>query len=215
MKNHGTERRLLACGRVTANRNKRDPRLDGARITDREHQYAVLQPFVLLDEDPKRCGISLAHTTNDDNQQPQAVFELRPDDVKHPGNKALCDWLERTINHSTPLDPNLAKNERGSNERESVIANTVKVDADANSEEYEVVKIQEVLKAQRREQELVNQFVASLQRRDVTVDRLRYFSATGVFFCDVYVSRRGHLIEAKSSTSREHVRMAIWRVTRL
>jgi hypothetical protein len=204
MKNHGAERRLVACGRVAANQDKRDPRLDGAGITYREHQYATLQPFLPLDEDPRRCGISFADTTHDGDQQPRAVFELRRDDVTHPGNKALCDWLQTQIDSSGQSGSNSTKNQGA-----SVVANSVKVDADANSEEYEIVKAQELLKAQRREQELVNLFVASLHKRNIMVDRLRYISATGIFFCDVYVSRRGHLIEAKGSASREYIRMAI------
>jgi hypothetical protein len=204
MKNHGSDRRLVACGRVTANHNKRDPRLDRAGITNREHQHVICNPFYPLDEDPKRCGISLANTTHDGNPQPPAVFELTPADMTHPGNKALCDWLQRTIDGSRRLGSNSTKSER-----ESVIANAVKVDPDANSEEYEVMKKQDILKAQRRERELVNQFAASLQKRNIMVDSLRYVSAKKIFFCDVYVNRRGHLIEAKGSASREHIRMAI------
>jgi len=203
MKNHGANRRLVACGRVEANFQNPDGRVDDSVLRDHS-QYAKLSPFLSLDEDPTRCGIPLRDTLHDGNPQPPAVFELQPGAPGHPGNRALCDWLGRKLSRAPAQRGNA-----GGNQQTSVIANSVMVDADANSEAYEVTTRKQVIEAEKREQQLVNQFVALLDRRGITAERLRYSSTEGIFYCDVYVTDQAHLIEAKGSTSRGDIRMAI------
>lgn len=200
MRNHGAQRRLVACGKVILNQPTSDP-----RVRDLRHsQFAQLDPFLPLNEDPADCGISLTGTSHDGNPQPPAIFELDPDDPRHTGNRALCAWLDRQLNGA-------AARRRGgaANPSNTVTANSVRIDADANCESYEVANREQVIRAQRDEQQLVNEFVAALRRRRISAERLRYTSGEGIFYCDVYVGDRGHLIEAKSSTSREDIRMAI------
>jgi hypothetical protein len=204
MENHGANRRLVACGRVQENFPTRDQRVDDSALRYRHSQYATLSPFLSLDEDPTRSRIPLRETLHDGDPQPRAVFELTPEDRNHPGNKALCHWLDRKLNRAPAQQENA-----GGNQATSVIANSVRIDTDVNSESYEVAKQKQVIEAERREQKLVNEFVAALTKRKRSVERLRYTSSEGIFYCDVYVSDRGHLIEAKGSTSRGDIRMAI------
>jgi len=202
MENHGANRLLVACGRVEANFRTRDQRVDDGALTDGHAQYATLNPFLPLDEDPTRCGLPLRDSLHDGDPRPRAVFELKPKDQNHPGNQALCAWLERMLNHAPA-------HRSGASQPTSVIANSVRIDADANSESYEVANQKQVIEAEKREQQLVNQFVALLDRRGITAERLRYSSTEGIFYCDVYVTDQAHLIEAKGSTSRGDIRMAI------
>jgi hypothetical protein len=204
MEHHGANRRLVACGKVEGNFTRRNQRVNDSALKDRHTQYATLSPFLPLDEDPTRCGLPLKDSLHDGDPRPRAVFELKPEDQKHPGNQALCDWLERTLSQALALGRNA-----GPIQPTPVIANSVGIDADANSESYEVAKQKQVIEAERREQQLVNEFVAALTKRKKSAERLRYTSGEGIFYCDVYVSDRGHLIEAKGSTSRGDIRMAI------
>jgi hypothetical protein len=197
MEDHGANRRLVACGRVEHNFARRDRRVHDNHLPSRHYQYVTLNPFLPLDEDPARNGLDLTGTLNDGNPQPPAIFELVPDDQRHPGNRALCEWLDPQLNGAAANPPN------------AVTANSVRIDANVNCEPYEVANRQQVIRAKRDEQRLVNEFVDALGRRQISAERLRYDSGEGIFYCDVYVGDRGHLIEAKSSTSREDLRMAI------
>ncbi len=204
MRDHGANRRLVACGKVERNFARRDRRVDDRALRYRHTQYATLNPFLPLDEDPTRCGLPLEDSLHDGNPQPPAIFELDPDDQRHPGNRALCAWLDRQ------LDGAAARRRGGAaNPPNAVTANSVRIDANVNCEPYEVANRQQVITAKRDEQQLVNEFVDALRRRQISAERLRYDSGEGIFYCDVYVGDRGHLIEAKSSTSREDIRMAI------
>ena len=128
MTNHGAGRRLVACGRVTDNRTTKDP-----RVPELGHsQFAQLHPFVSLNEDPAQNGISLKGTPYDGNNQPWAVFELRRDDMKHPGSKDICDWLDRKLRNSR------SGSLRNGKAPTHVIANIVNAGIQANAEGYQV-----------------------------------------------------------------------------
>jgi hypothetical protein len=195
MKNHGAGRSLVACGRVKDNRAAKDP-----RVSDLEHsQFARLQPFVPLDDDPTQNAISLKGTLFDGNPQPPAVFELRRDDTRHPGNSDLCGWLDRRLKSS----------QRGrlthGRESDRVIANTVRIGSPAKTDGYEVRTRRQVIQAIRREERLVQAF----QRTRKGMDRKRYKTGEDIRYCDLYDPKKRYLIEAKASTRREDVRMAI------
>jgi hypothetical protein len=71
--------------------------------------------------------------------------------------------------------------------------------------EYEVRSKSEVARAKRHENELVNAYLRWIEGQNrrlegVTFDRLR---------CDVYEPDRNNLLEAKCSTKREYIRMAV------
>jgi hypothetical protein len=72
-----------------------------------------------------------------------------------------------------------------------------------------IVPTQEQTIRVRREQELVLEYGRYLKELGLTVSRLRLPLEETTLVNDVYVEERGQLIEAKGSTSREAIRMAI------
>jgi hypothetical protein len=199
MTNHGASRRLVACGRVKDNRANDDPRVPDLRHS----QFAQLHSFVPLNEDPAKNGISLKGTPFDGSNQPWAVFELRRDDPKHPGNSNLCDWL----------DQKLRKSQRGRPAQKKaparVVVNTVSAGSQANTEGHQARTKKQLMQAIHREQRLVQDFQRILRRKGMDPDRRQYKTDEDVLYCDLYEPTRKHLIEAKAWIRREDVRMAI------
>jgi hypothetical protein len=183
MENHGAQRRLVLCGTVAQASRARDPRIDDSALKHGHSQYVKLSPFASLDENPARCRAPLKNTLHDGNPQPPAIFELKRYDRKHRGNEALCAWLDNILGRARVPH---AKAE--AHQADRVKVNFVRIDGDANAESYEFTKQKQIVEAQKREQELVNQFVASLAKRRIPVERLRYSSGEGVFYCEVYVT---------------------------
>jgi hypothetical protein len=200
MRNHGAQRRLVACGKVRLNKPTSDP-----RVRDLGHnQFARLDPFLPLNEDPADCGISLRDTPYDGNQQPAAVFELRPDDPKHRGNVQLCNWLTKKLAKAPATGKSVAKATAG-----SVTANAVSTDGEANTEGHQVKTKKQMIVALHRENKLVKQFRQALEKKGRDTTRLRYVAGGNTLYCDVYEPDKRHLIEAKGSATREDIRMAI------
>lgn len=195
LQNHGNNRCLVACGRVQSNHPRSDPRAPGA------NQFARLRPFLPLDEDPTAYGISFKGTKHDGNRRPPAVFELVRDDPDYPGNAKLCAWLDRTLSNTE--ETTLEDNSGG------VIANTVSTDGETNTEGHEIRTKARMIKALHRENKLVTEYRRALKKKGNETIRLRYLAGTDTLYCDVYEPRRRNLIEAKGSTNREDIRMAI------
>jgi hypothetical protein len=199
MTNHGANRRLVACGRVKKNQAKEDPRVPGLQ----HRQFMQLHPFVSLNEDPSENGISLMGTPFDGNNQPSAVFELRRDDPKRVGNSKLCDWLDKRLGKTQIKSP--------ASKRASplVTVNTVRAGTLANAESHQYETEKQVIEAIHREQQLVDAYQRLLRKKGGDPDRRRYKTSEDVLYCDLYEPQRKQLIEAKASTRREHIRMAI------
>jgi hypothetical protein len=198
MANYGINRRLLACGKVSEIFNRRDTRIDRSE-EHRHSQYATLEPFVELDEDPKDCGISFKGTLNGNNPQPKAVFELDPTDPKNPGNQILCNWLKKKVNSSSQSKEGI--------DTGVVIAKFVSI-AESNTEEHQVKTEKKVRIARHQEVQLVEDFTKFLKKKGRVVKRIRYSIGTALY-CDAYEPERKHLIEAKASANRLDIRMAI------
>lgn len=76
-------------------------------------------------------------------------------------------------------------------------------------EGYDVASRQIVARAERREFRLVRDYVAALAAQGDDIMRYRLPVDTGSLYCDVFNETRRQLIEAKASTDRGSVRMAI------
>lgn len=203
MKDHGANRRLVACGTVRTNVKNIDRRVDDEAPTGHS-QYVTLDPFLSLDEDPRRCGIPLIRTSQDGNPQPPAVFELSPDDPNHPGNVELSNWLKKRLGKASATGKSGAKASLA-----SVTANTVSTDGEGNTEEHQVNTKKQMTMALHRENKLVKEFRQALKKKGRDTTRLRYVTGGNTLYCDVYDPDKRHLIEAKGSVSREDIRMAI------
>jgi hypothetical protein len=154
MAEHGIYRRLVACGKVSKTFSKRDARVDDSSLKNRHSQYATLDPFVELDEDPLDCGFVFNSTRHDGNPQPRAVFELVPDSTKYPGNRALCDWLKKKVNHSSQAENGI--------DAGVVIAKFVSI-AESNTEEHQVKTEKKMRIARHQEEQLVKDFIGFLK----------------------------------------------------
>jgi hypothetical protein len=94
------------------------------------------------------------------------------------------------------------------------LVQTVPVEA-SNVDRYVVQReVAEPTEALRTEALLVGRYVEWLdRRRGATVDRQAIPTAAGrLMYTDIYVRETGELIEAKSSSSREHLRLALGQI---
>ena len=200
MLNHGADRKLVACGRVLSNHPKRDK-----RVTDLGHsQFAPLEPFKELDEDPSRSGISFKNTPYDGSPKPPAVYELSRADPYHPGSAKLCGWLDRKL-----AQGKLRIGHTKKKASTSVTAHTIETPGDPNPEGYDFrTKIQRI-RAIRREGKLVGKFRLALERQGRKAVICVYSAVPAPLRCDLYEEKKRHLIEAKATSDREDVRMAI------
>ena len=130
----------------------------------------------------------------------RALFSLKPDNRKH---KKICDWLEKKLKQAgekpsvadKPKDERKAKNER------IVIADLAK-----NPQlSFTYKKDRQRVNAIRKETKLVEDYRKWLKERSRKLEQVK----CGRLLCDGYEKEGKKLIEAKSSTKREHIRMAV------
>lgn len=197
---HGNRHQLVACGRVTSNKRATDPRVEGLGHS----QFATLDPFEPLDEDPKRNGISFKATSYDGAAVARAIFELRRDDTRRTGDAKLCDWLDQKLERGKG---------RAANARNSlptmVTVRLAKADFESDHEGYDVCTKERRFQALLREKKLVREFTLALRKQGRETSTCVYCTASTVLCCDVYEQKKRHLIEAKASCRREDIRMAI------
>ena len=148
-----------------------------------------LSPFFPLSREPK--GLHLMNVLG----HKMALRELNE---KRENDKIIIDWLSNRLvatrggEQAPPVTPNIP------NSRRSWLLHQSEL-------EYEVRSKSEVVHAKRREAELVNAYQRWIE---VQERRLEVASFNGLR-CDVYEQDRQNLLEAKCSTKREYIRMAV------
>jgi hypothetical protein len=125
-----------------------------------------------------------------------ALCKLHP--KRNGQHKIVCDWLERSVG----LKTGLKRNQESLTERETAQL----VDQSHEGEiEYQVRTKSSVKRAIKKEEKLVRQYLEWLEARKRHVKIL----SDGQLRCDVYEKDRNNLIEAKASSKREYIRMAV------
>lgn len=78
------------------------------------------------------------------------------------------------------------------------------------TERFDVLTVETQRRAERREQALVRRYREHLEKRHgLAVRRLRIQTGSAELVCDLYVEKRGQLIEAKGDATRTCIRTAI------
>jgi hypothetical protein len=158
-----------------------------------EHKFGSLRklsPFKPRSAAPPRLLImnALGQTT--------ALRKLHP--RKNPTHKLICDWMERE------LTGKVGANKRRLHEPETTDARLTNL-PHPRQLEYEVRTRRKVVLAKKREAGLVNSYREWLEDRQRELGKVNYKNLQ----CDVYEVDRKNLIEAKCSTKREYIRMAV------
>ena len=162
-------------------------KLDGVDTPQRYSSARRLSRFTSLNHAPSHVPLmeALGHTA--------ALAQLHPD--RNPHHKKVCQWLERHLDKAIPpaKEPS----------RSTVTA----VEAPHNQQlDYVFRSKRAITKAIRREAKLVEAYRYWLQKQGRTLEILKYHHG---LCCDGFEATRRNLIEAKSSTRREHIRMAV------
>lgn len=150
----------------------------------------VLRPFKHRTELPRHLKAisALGHTT--------ALRELVP--ARSESEQRLCEWLERELSQQN--------NEARSNRQLENLPKTELIGL-PNDEglDYKVTTRAQARRAEKKEAELVQQYDKWLRDQGRTLHVAKY----GQLRCDAFEADRCNLIEAKCSSNREYVRMAV------
>jgi hypothetical protein len=128
--------------------------------------------------------------------QTTALRKLLP--RKNPTHKLICEWMERELtgkagaNKSRPHKPEIT---------DAHLTNLPR----PHGLEYEFKTQGKIVLARKKEAELVNSYREWLEDRQRELGKVNYKNLQ----CDVYEVDRKNLIEAKCSTKREYIRMAV------
>ena len=128
--------------------------------------------------------------------QTAALRRLHPH--KNPTHKVICGWMERELTGKA------GASKRRLHELETTDAHLTNL-PHPHELEYEVRTRRKVVLAKKREFDLVNSYREWLEDRQRELVKVNYKHLQ----CDAYEVDRGNLIEAKCSTKREYIRMAV------
>jgi hypothetical protein len=164
-----------------------------------------LRPFVPWSQPPTDVPFAAAVTHT------RALVQLHPD--ANDAHQQICEWMERHLERSPAwasrrADPRTTSlnGDHSMHDDEPEPRDVAIVSLPGNYQlDYEVRTKAQVRRAQRLEARLLEDYTKWLKDQDRKLDTVRY----GALQCDGYEKLRGNLIEAKSSASREHIRMAV------
>jgi uncharacterized protein YacL (UPF0231 family) len=157
-----------------------------------------LSPFKTWSKPPP--GIPLVEVL----RHTKALVQLHPD--RNSAHKTVCQWMEKELS-STGTKTRKVKStiaaQKGGQETTQVIDI---VDQPGSLQlDYKVQTREQIIRAKKIEFGLLDGYRRWLIQQDRNLSLARY----GKLQCDGYEERCRNLIEAKASTSREHVRMAV------
>ena len=144
-----------------------------------------LDPFIPLKQVPQEIPLLdvLQHTS--------ALRKLHPNQQKKDCDWQVCQWMEWRL---------------GVEEQESDADTTTEGGlSKPNTYDYEVMAPERVTEFRKREKELLDDYERWLKKQGRHLSVLKY----GWIECDAWEQERQNLIEAKGSTRREDVRMAV------
>lgn len=135
-------------------------------------------------------------------QHTAALARLHPD--SRAAHARVCRWMERLLSSTS------RKAEKGvptkTEFEHKTLAEMKLVDSPKNHQlDYVVRSKEQITKARKDEARLLIAYRRWLKRQGRTLPTTKY----GKLQCDGFEKARCNLIEAKSSTSREHIRMAV------
>lgn len=193
---HRGEPEIVGFGVV---RGKFRTRLPGVKIPDeRFASLRKLEPFVPQSRAPKNLNLmdALGHT--------MALAKLHPD--RNEAHARVCRWMERKLKKSGNSEVSRAS-ENKIKPRKVAESDSARIAAPPGNHQldYNVRTKRQIIKAQKIEAKLVENYRIWLKQQDRILQSVKYKNLQ----CDGFEEERNNLIEAKSSTSREHIRMAV------
>ncbi len=183
-------------------RGKYERRIKGVHTPGRFGSMRMLSPFIAISAAPERIHLIdvLAHTA--------ALAKLHPTRAagRYRVHAAVCNWMDRLLakageNDSGEKVPPEERSENGTDFEDARIAaprRNYQLD-------YSVRSKKQIRVARKNEAGLLTSYRRWLLRKGRTLAPAR----CGKLECDGFERKRRNLIEAKSSTSREHIRMAV------
>jgi hypothetical protein len=170
--------------------------------------FRNLEPFVAWSRPPRNVPFDAVV------RHIRALVQLRPDrDREH---RAVCDWMARKLRlraaseMSGKHNTNWLDQAKLTGNGNRLLSGHVAIvrSPENNQLDYEVRKAASVRMAERREARLLKEYETWISAQDRKIEAVRY----GVLLCDAYERGRNNLIEAKSSCTREHIRMAVGQI---
>ena len=160
-----------------------------------------LSPFIAVSEAPTDIDLidALRHTS--------ALAKLHPNGVspQYKAHTLVCNWMEKLLKKWRRAIRTKEADESRAEKSVSVKDMHIAA-APANYQlDYTVRSKKQVIRAEKREALLVMDYRLWLKRQG----RSLLTTKIGKLQCDGYEEKRRNLIEAKSSISREHLRMAV------
>lgn len=133
------------------------------------------------------------------------TFALRK--IRRSDHTKICNWLERQLsikNNVVRIHPKISSKRSKSVQAKSTKAMLGKMPQDKQLE-YMTRTREAVSRARKVEAELLARYCNSLEEQGKALKTI----TTGRLRCDGYEPERGNLIEAKSRSAREYIRMAV------
>lgn len=149
-----------------------------------------LSPFVIRELPTKLNLIRCLHHT-------AALRKLNPESNRD--HQVVCRWLQDQLANGSALQRQQFCLPVGGS------GTSLRPISRGNELEYTVRNQETIKRARRREQQLVTAYEKWLCQRGRSIQVARYERLE----CDAYEPARRHLIEAKSSSSRSYIRMAV------
>jgi hypothetical protein len=199
---HAGSPEIVGFGVVVGQAKKR---LTGFRPPASFGSLRMLRPFVPWSRPPANLPFAAAV------EHIRSLVKLHPNTNK--SHRKICLWMERHLRSQalqTGAKPRqIAKEQRSSRSKSGRRAShqtiTILAPSRNNQLDYVVRTKNKIATAMKREARLLEQYRDWLARQSRKLPSVRY----GALQCDGYEKVRGNLIEAKSSASREHIRMAV------
>jgi len=138
-------------------------------------------------------------------QYAQSLVRLHPE--SNETHRKVCDWIEKQLARKSGRAVQKASGKAAQKAKPGAKSPTLSlVDMpESHQLDYKVQTRSSVIKAKKVEAELVKGYSLWLDRQGRKLVAAKYTNLQ----CDGYEEDRKNLIEAKSSTTREHIRMAV------
>jgi hypothetical protein len=198
---------------LIARRHRNKPEIVGFGIVSGEYKRTIkglktpdsfgsirkLSPFIPVSEAPERINLldALRHSS--------ALARLHPKrrDPRYKAHSLVCDWMDQLLSRNNKTGSN--KTTPATLAPPKIVSAQIVAPSGNNQLDYTVRSKSAVKKAKKKEALLLVEYLRWLERQGRELKAVKY----GKLQCDGFESKRRNLIEAKSSTSREHIRMAV------
>ncbi len=193
---HNSEPEIVGFGIVHGEFKKR---IKGIKIPDEGFgSLRNLRPFIAQSRAPAHIPFigALGHST--------ALARLHPDTKK--AHERVCKWIERQL--SKKRQTRLGRHSANKTDRKQQPDSQdphIAAPPGNHQLDYKVRTKSQVINAKKIEAELLQRYRVWLKRQDRKLQTAKYKKLQ----CDGFEEERRNLIEAKSSTRREHIRMAV------